>query len=122
MAIRQHHAARIYRGEKRFEFRRRRPRFELATKVYIYETTPVRMVSGFFYASEILDIGDDIDAFESDDRESAFVAEYLRYARRPTAIRIGSPRRLDQPAPLTTFGLAAAPQSYVYVRREFAGW
>jgi predicted transcriptional regulator len=116
MAIRQHHAARIYRGEKRFEFRRRRPRFELLTKVYIYEPTPVRMVSGFFYASEILDIGDDIGAFESDERESAFVAEYLRDARQPTAIRVGNPCRLEQPALLTTFGVVAAPQSYVYVR------
>jgi len=118
MAIKQYHAARIYSGEKRFEFRRLRPRFDLPAKIYIYEPTPVRMVSGFFYASAMFDVDGDIATYESDVSESSTVAEYLAGGRRPTAIRVDDPCRLSRPVPLGSFGVTAAPQSYVYVDAE----
>lgn len=116
MSIRTQHADRIYRGDKRFEFRRQRPRFSSGLKVFIYEPTPVRAVTGHFRVDELVDIGDgDLSALEGDNGERRFVESYLCGARRPTAIGIAQPRRLDNPVSLESLGVSVAPQSYVYI-------
>ncbi|ORV87878.1 hypothetical protein AWC12_16205 [Mycolicibacterium iranicum] len=116
MSIRAPHADRIYRGDKRFEFRRQRPRFSPGLKVFIYEPTPVRAVTGHFRVDGLVDIGDgDLRALEPDDGERGFVESYLRGARRPTAIEIAQPRRLDHPVSLDSLGVNVAPQCYVYI-------
>lgn len=115
MAIRSEHAARIYRGDKHFEFRRQRPRFSPGLKIFIYEPTPVQAVTGHFHVADLIDIGNNLNALEEDDSARAVVELYLRGSRRPTAIRVAGPKRLDQPLPLEFFGVKAAPQSYVYI-------
>lgn len=116
MSIRTWHADRIYAGAKRFEFRRRRPRFSPGLKVYVYEPTPVRSVTGFFLVDTLVDIdGVDLCELEDDGGERRFVESYLRDACRPTAIGVTQPRRLDKPVSLQTFGVKFAPQSYVFI-------
>lgn len=115
MAIRSQHADRIYRGDKRFEFRRQRPRFASGLKVYIYEPTPVRAVTGYFHVATLIDVEDNLGALEQDRNARVIVESYLHGARRPTAIGIARPQRLDDPVSLEFLGVKAAPQSYVYL-------
>lgn len=115
MAIRSEHAVRIYRGDKLFEFRRQRPRFSTGLKILIYEPTPVRAVTGHFYVTDLIAIDNNLSALENDDYARAVVESYLRGARRPTAIGIAGPKRLDRPLSLESLGLKAAPQSYVHL-------
>ncbi|OMB93220.1 hypothetical protein A5732_16855 [Mycobacterium colombiense] len=115
MAIRNQHADRIYRGDKRFEFRRQRPRFTTGLRVYIYEPTPVQLVTGHFCVSTLIDVEDNLVALEQDKCARTLVESYLQGARRPTAIGIVKPMRLDRPLSLAQLGVTAPPQSYVYV-------
>ncbi|WP_145011398.1 hypothetical protein [Mycobacterium marseillense] len=115
MAIRSEHAERIYRGDKRFEFRRQRPRFTTGLKIFIYEPTPVRAVTGHFHVAGLIAIDNNLRALEEDDCARVIVESYLRGARRPTAIRVAGPKRLDRPLSLEALGLKAAPQSYVHI-------
>ncbi len=115
MAIRSEHAARIYRGDKHFEFRRQRPRFSPGLKIFIYEPIPVRAVTGLFHVADLIEIENNLNSLEEDDCARVAVESYLRGARRPTAIRVVGPRRLDQPVSLESLGVKAAPQSYVFI-------
>jgi predicted transcriptional regulator len=115
MAIRSEHAARIYQGDKHFEFRRQRPRFSLGLKIFIYEPAPVRAVTGHFRVADLIEIDDNLSVLEQDDGARVIVESYLRGARRPTAIRVVGPQRLDQPVSLESLGMKAAPQSYVFI-------
>lgn len=114
MSIRSEHAARIYSGDKRFEFRRRRPRFSPGLKIYIYEPLPVRAVTGHFRVASVADLGD-LDALESDQNARELVRCYLRGALQPTAIEIVEATELDVPVTLEHFGVTTAPQSYLYI-------
>lgn len=115
MAIHRHHADRIYRGDKRFEFRRQRPRFTGGIQVFIYEPTPVQAVTGHFHVAELVDIDNNLSELETDNHERQHVKRYLHGARRPTAIGVDNPTRLEQPTPLSAFGITTAPQSYIYL-------
>lgn len=115
MAIRSYHADRIYRGDKRFEFRRQRPRFTSGLKVFVYEPTPVQAVTGYFYVGTVIDVGDNLGALEQDQHERVTVESYLRGGRRPTAIAVTRPRRLDNMVSLASLGVRFAPQSYTYI-------
>lgn len=114
MAIRQHYAERIYTEHKRFEFRRVRPRFDIPVKVYVYEPSPIRLITGHFHAVALFDVDAYLNEYEADPQEAARIAQYLSGAKRPTAIQIGSAQRLPDAVTLAAVGIAAAPQSYVY--------
>jgi predicted transcriptional regulator len=115
MAIRREHADRIYRGDKQFEFRRQRPRFTPGLKIFIYEPTPVRAVTGHFHVADLIDIDTNLSVLEEDECARAIVESYLRGGRRPTAIRVAGAKRLYQPLSLESLGVKAAPQSYVFI-------
>ena len=115
MSIRAEHAGRIYCGDKQFEFRRQRPRFVVGTKIFVYEPTPVRAVTGYFFTGVLADIGHSVDSFEMDPDERLAIEAYLTGARRPTAIEISKPARPGRPLPLGSFGVKTAPQSYMFL-------
>src|SRR4051812_18534025 len=100
MAIRSHHADRIYCGDKQFEFRRQRPRFIPGLKVFIYEPTPVQAVTGYFHVAALIDFDENLSSLEADQHERVIVESYLQGARRPTAIGIARPKRLAYPLSL----------------------
>lgn len=118
MAIRSHHADRIYRGDKQFEFRRRRPRFTRGLKVFIYEPTPLQAVTGYFNVATLIDVDHNLCELEQDHHERLMIESYLQSAARPTAIEIAQPMRLDQPVSLASLGVKVVPQSYVYIDSE----
>lgn len=117
MSIRPPYAEAIFRGEKRFEFRRtifRRP----VDVVLIYVTSPVCLVAGEFDVAEVID--DSVDGLW--DRTFPYAGinrdlfrEYFAGRDIGYAIEIGSVRRYAQPLDLTSsFGIRP-PQSFVYI-------
>jgi predicted transcriptional regulator len=47
LAIKPKYAQKIYSGEKTFEIRRKIPK-SMINRVYLYETTPVKKITGYF--------------------------------------------------------------------------
>jgi predicted transcriptional regulator len=117
LSIKPQYAEAIFRGEKRFEFRRsvfRKP----VDVVVIYITSPVCSVAGEFEVQEI--ICDTVDRLWSRTQTKAgihrdvffdyFVGRQMGYA-----ISIGNVRRYRKPLDLlSSFGIRP-PQSFVYV-------
>lgn len=116
MAIRSQHAARIYNGDKLFEFRRQRPRFTVGMKVFVYEPKPIQSITGYFRVASVSAVDDRLGELETDPIARATVDAYLCGARRPTAIEIEQATRLNTPVLLSSFGVRVAPQSYVYLQ------
>lgn len=117
MSIKPPYADAIFRGDKRFEFRRaifRRP----VNVVVVYTTSPISRVVGEFDVESI--ITDTIEALWKRTRHSAGIDRqcfFGYFAGRKTghAIVIGSVRRYRNSLDLSNkFGLRA-PQSFVYL-------
>lgn len=116
----------VLAGEKGVEFRRRRPRFGAGTLLVLYATTPTCAVLGTARVTNV-------DCADADalwqryghqggiDRRSYF--GYLAEAGQPTAITLGSIRRLRTALPLTRLRQLLGPrfhppQSYSYLRSD----
>ena len=117
LSIKPPYAEAIFRGDKRFEFRRtifRKP----IDVVIVYTTSPVCQVVGEFDVEEVLadsvaGLWNRTNNYAGIDR-SLFL-EYFAGCHIGYAIAIGNVRRYRRPLDLaTTFGVRP-PQSFVYV-------
>lgn len=116
LSIRPQYAEAIFRGEKRFEFRRtifRQP----VDVVIVYVTRPVCQVVGEFDIEEVL--ADSVAALWSRTKSHAGINrrrffEYFKGRNTGYAIVIGNARRYRRPLDIATFGVRP-PQSFVYV-------
>ena len=117
MSIKPPYAEAIFRGEKRFEFRRtifRKP----VNVVVVYVTSPTCLVAGEFDVTEV--ITDSVENLWSRtsrhagiDRDLFF--EYFDGCELGHAIAIGGVRRYKKPLDLSwKFGVRA-PQSFLYI-------
>lgn len=117
LSIRPPYAEAIFRGEKRFEFRRAIFRQNVDV-VIVYITSPTCLIVGEFdVAGVISDSVEDLWSRTSRhagiDRDGFF--DYFRGRDVGHAIAIGSVRKYRTPLDLArTFGIRA-PQSFVYV-------
>lgn len=113
LSIRPHHARRIFAGLKTAEFRRVRVRHRCPSIIWIYETTPVRAVTGTVQLVGIsFGDGADLCRFEEDAAERSVVRAYLDGAPHCSALHLGGPLRFDSPLALSDLGVTRAPQSY----------
>ena len=117
LSINPQHVTRILEGSKRFEFRKVRTRRDI-TKIFIYSTMPVGQVVGEAEVTEIVEgppaeIWEATRSFAGIDRE--FFDEYYAGRNRAIAYRLGRVSKYERPRPLADFGVAAAPQSFVYL-------
>ena len=117
LSIRPPYAEAIFRGDKRFEFRRaifRKP----IDVVIVYTTSPVCQVVGEFDVEEVL--ADSVAGLWNRTNNYAGIKrslffEYFSGCHIGYAIAIGNVRRYKRPLDLvTTFGVRP-PQSFVYV-------
>lgn len=122
----------IYEGKKTIEWRKNIPHRMDAYKlrdgnpnfrVYLYETAPVRMITGFFYWGGV----DVFDARFMTNQNPAVMfgcvtAEDLKkYQGDNCAIlgwHIDMPQKFKEPLILGNFGLERAPQSWQYTEVE----
>jgi len=117
LSIRPQFAEAIFRGEKRFEFRRaifRRP----VKVVIVYTTSPVSQVIGEFEVEGI--ISDTVEGLWRRTKHSAGIDRdrffgYFDGRTSGYAIAIGAVRRYRRPMDVSaTFGVRA-PQSFLYL-------
>ena len=120
-------AKKIYSGEKKIEWRKDLPKsIEKGTKVYIYETAPVRRVTGrFTYIGFVNVDAKNLDLSYEYTYDSICVKggcvepkDLLKYQGRAASIlgwKIYSFEKFSEPKTLDEFGIARAPQSWRYV-------
>lgn len=116
VSIHPRHAARIYSGRKTREFRRVRVRFTVGARVWLYETAPVRRVTGSVVLADVLLGGPELAQLETDPRGRLELEDYLRGAKHVTALIVTGAQRLAEPLTLDVVGVSRAPQSYQFLR------
>jgi predicted transcriptional regulator len=118
-SLRPEFAEAIYRGRKRFEFRRVRVRVLPGTLALIYEVMPVGLVTGCFSIGQVVsDTAVVVADLEQDDDLRQRTLAYLKGASVATALEVVTPCRLAVPTELSDVsGIRRAPQSYSFIRR-----
>ena len=119
MSIRPEYAAMIYARTKTVEFRRRLPESARQwRRFYIYESSPVRKVTGMVALATVKQ--GDVDwiwrMFKNDGGISwSFYSEYMIGAKAAWALVIARTYPFAEPLPLSSFGVGRAPQSWIYL-------
>lgn len=108
----------LWDGRKRHEYRRNRAvSLQAGSLVLVYETSPVKAVSGCFLAGQVT-VGSPEQLVRLERGESRRLAQgFLEGAARASAIEVVSPFHFATPLalePLT--GLARPPMSYAFLR------
>lgn len=119
LSIHHEFAEKIYQCTKSFELRKVLPTFEVGTRIYMYETKPVGLITGYFTYDgwEYLNPYRLWEKFGSrlgidEDR----LYNYYQSKDVACAWRIKDPTKLGTPLSLSSFGLKRAPQSYQIVQ------
>lgn len=117
----------IYEGKKTLEWRKNTPNADFIDKVFLYETAPVRKVTGFFmydhYFSLVL-TGEDKPRDGADvllARGCVPLDDLKKYAGRKKEIfgwKICKVCKFDSPKSLEDFGLERPPQSWCYTEMD----
>lgn len=127
LSIKPKWAELIYSGKKKIEWRKNLPcnreilnLTELRdgtdkVKVYLYETAPVKKVTGFFYWGGVGII--DVRKLEEDVNGCVPIEDLKRYNGDRCSLcawRINRPTRLHTPLTIDEFGFTRPPQSWCY--------
>lgn len=117
MSLKPAFADAAFRGVKRFEYRRSRVSAKRGDIVLIYETAPIRHVTGFFVVGRVIvDPSFLLTMLEPDEAIREAVTRYLAEAVRSSALEITSPTRWRVPRALSEVCKASRPpQSYCFV-------
>lgn len=126
LSIHPEHAEKIYKGIKIIEWRKVTPKLTGGEKIYLYETSPVMKVTGFFTVgkySYVLD-NEELEKPNSKIIEFGQVSkEFLkRYKGESPALYgliITSYTKFDTSKALADFGVKRAPQNYQYTDKDF---
>ena len=116
LSIKPTYAEAILSGIKKWEFRRRKF-MEKPDRVYIYCTSPVRRVVGFFEPGEIIS-GSSKEIWRKCGKDGAISRkEFFKYSNSGTihAIKILRVEKLEIPMKLNLLGKNKAPQSFCYI-------
>ncbi len=120
LSIKPEFAEKILRGEKRYEFRRKLCQKEV-DKIYIYETSPVKRVVGEAVVIEKLQgdkemIWERTKDFAGVTREG--FEQYFADMKTAGAYCLGKVTAYEIAKNIKSFGISAAPQSFVYVEES----
>lgn len=117
-----HHkwAEKIYSGEKTVEYRKSIPKYDHDIIVYLYETSPVRKVTGCFkmISHFRMDVVEHIVCDKLVARGCLSIQELRHYQNDSKDVVgwvVASFEKFEQPKTLEDFGLKRAPQSWQYV-------
>jgi predicted transcriptional regulator len=109
----------IFRGEKKFEYRRKLFRNFVPQTVFVYASAPISQVIGYFEIGEILTACP--SRLWAKTKSGAGISkthffEYFRGCRQANAIRVRNAILFNEPLDLAErFGVTRAPQSFCYV-------
>ena len=141
MSIHPNWADKIYAGEKTIEWRKSRLKtYSEETKIYMYETSPVKMVTGCFTLKTKFINTPDPDYpfarinFRDSDAKHLMIENIERMGCVPIGKlreylkdsdgygwRINKVEKFEKPMPLSEFGLKRPPQSWQYLPEKELG-
>lgn len=117
MSINPEYVESIFRGEKKYEFRKKACKRHI-DKIVIYSTTPVKKIVGEVEVIDILQ-KDKEELWKETAKESGitrlFFENYYKEKEEAVAYRLGKVKKFKEPKELQEYGLVCAPQSYAYV-------
>lgn len=120
LSVRPVFASRILEGSKWWEFRKKAPCVAPSTRVYIYATSPVSKIVGYFTLGEVI-CGDVCTVWGRTYKHAGLTFESLQiYAhgyRSIYAWQVVRPYKFDTAKTLEEFGLKRPPQSYCYINK-----
>jgi predicted transcriptional regulator len=115
MSIKSKYTGRIYSGDKRYEFRKRRMNVQVGDEIVIYESWPTKLVTGSFIAGPLSRFGitrDEALMLEHPGKAREDLARYLGDAQVITALEITELRKTEPQGLHEATGLDKGPVSY----------
>jgi len=121
MSIHEEFIEKIKSGDKKFEFRKvEAKQFDLESgEILVYATSPISKVVGIAKISKVLidtpeKIWKHTKKFSGVDKE--FYYSYYENKDKAVAYEIASYTEFETPKDLAEFGVAYAPQSFIYLK------
>ena len=117
LSIKPKYAKAILDGTKTFEIRKRVPRFNEGTTVFLYETAPVSAITGYFvYTGFVCAEKASFYRYHGTKLGISYQGymDYLKDQKYVHAWRISNATRLNQPITPSELNIAKIPQFYMY--------
>ena len=117
ISINPEHVENIFNGSKKYEYRKIRCKQDI-DKIIIYSTYPIMKVVGEAKVEEILEDSPD-NIWEETKKYSGidlkFYQKYFKDRSKAIAYKLTNIKKYNDPKELSSYGIKAAPQSYIYV-------
>lgn len=120
LSIKPEYVEKILQGEKKFEYRKRLAK-EDVSYMYVYSTAPSMKVVASVHIEGHL--SDSPTALWEKTKAAAGISrakfrDYFRGCKTAYAYKLGKVEVFESPKNLSDFGVAVAPQSFVYIKIE----
>lgn len=118
LSIKPEYVEKILQGEKKFEYRKRLAK-EDVPYIYVYSTAPSMKVVASVHIEGYL--SDSPTALWEKTKAAAGISrakfrDYFRGCKTAYAYKLGKVEVFESPKNLSDFGVAVAPQSFVYIK------
>jgi len=120
LSIKPEYSDKIFSGNKKVEFRKHKPRFKFES-AFIYETVPIRRITGWFTVNEIIQGSPEELWAKYKDISGIEKSDYLDYCKNKEIIYafiIGNVHRFVDPIYTQVFMGFKAPQDFRYIPEE----
>lgn len=118
ISIKPEHIENIFNGSKKYEYRKIRCKQDI-DKIIIYSTYPIMKVVGEAKVEKILEDSPD-RIWEKTKKYSGidlnFYQKYFKDRSKAIAYKLTNIKKYDIPKELSSYGIKAAPQSFVYIQ------
>ena len=118
ISIKPEHIENIFNGSKKYEYRKIRCKQDI-DKIIIYSTYPIMKVVGEAKVEKILEDSPD-RIWEKTKKYSGidlnFYQKYFKGRSKAIAYKLTNIKKYDSPKELSSYGIKAAPQSFVYIQ------
>ena len=117
ISINPEHVENIFNGSKKYEYRKIRCKQDI-DKIIIYSTYPIMKVVGEAKVEKILEESPD-NIWEETKKYSGidlkFYQKYFKDRSKAIAYKLTNIKKYNDPKELSSYGIKAAPQSFIYV-------
>ena len=118
ISIKPEYVKNIFNGSKKYEYRKIRCKQDI-DKIIIYSTYPIMKVVGEAKVEKILEDSPD-RIWEKTKKYSGidlnFYQKYFKGRSKAIAYKLTNIKKYDSPKELSSYGIKAAPQSFVYIQ------
>lgn len=119
LSINPEHVDNIFKGIKRFEYRKIKCSRSDVNKILIYSTAPIMRIVG---EAEILEIIEDSPSTvwkltkKYAGVNKKFFDQYYKGKQKAVAYKLGEVKKYSKPLELKDLGINFAPQSFMYIK------